>query len=223
VFAIFIFTELSSVISPSMEQVAMRPPQAGAKNRQKRLQHNIKVIGNLQERRNMRLVDYSHQMLHASDPIAEPSETAKPVAKTSVFLRWLPGLFLVAMILASVLLGSPNKARDELDWLSRLANNGDAGAQLQLGLAYRDGRYDLTPDLKTAMYWLKQSASGGNAYAENALGSAYAKGQGTERDLKLAQQWWRKAVKDGDPEARLHLADTLIRAGQTQEANQLLM
>jgi TPR repeat protein len=171
----------------------------------------------------MRLVNFSHQLLHASEPILAPADAAKPKAKSAVFWRWLAGVLLIALILASALLGAPNKPRDELDWLSRLANNGDAGAQLQLGLAYRDGRYGLAPDSKTAMYWLKQSAAGGNAYAEDAIGSAYANGQGTEQDLKLARQWWRKAVKDGDPEARVHLADALIRAGRTQEANQLLM
>ena len=126
-------------------------------------------------------------------------------------------------VVASVVFGTHAKPRDELDWLSRLANNGDAGAQLQLGLAYRDGHYGLTPDAKTGLYWLKQSAAGGNAYAEDAIGSAYAKGEGTEKDVRQAEQWWRKAIKDGDSDARMHLANALIKAGQTKEANQLLM
>jgi hypothetical protein len=182
----------------------------------------------------MKLVNDSVQMLHASD-LAAPDVTSVPnvttksgvttekLPGTSWLLRWLPLMVVVAAVAAAGLLGSPNKPRDELDWLSQLANNGDAGAQLQLGLAYRDGRYGLTPDAKTGLYWLKQSANAGNAYAEDAIGSAYAKGQGTARDEKQAEQWWRKAIKDGNPNARMHLADALIKSGQTREGNQLFM
>lgn len=171
----------------------------------------------------MQLVNYSLQMLHASDPAIAPGETAGFSLAKPRWLRWIPLVLVVAAVVAAWLLGQPNKPWDELDWLSRLANSGDAGAQLQLGLAYRDGRYGLTPDAKTGLYWLKQSAAGGNAYAEDAIGSAYAKGQGTVRDEKQAEQWWRKAIKDGDANARMHLADALIKSGQTQQGNRLFM
>jgi TPR repeat protein len=171
----------------------------------------------------MQLVNYSQQMLHASEPVIVPTETAKPAKKPNKLSMGLPVALLGAAVLASSLIGTANKPHDELDWLSRLANNGDAGAQLQLGLAYRDGRYGLTPDAKTGWSWLQRSAASGNAYAEDAIGSAYSKGQGTQRDMKQAEQWWRKAIKDGDRDARMHLAEALLRAGQTQEANQLLM
>ena len=69
--------------------------------------------------------------------------------------------------------------------------------------------------------WAWRIAMGANA--EDAIGSAYSKGQGTQRDMQQAEQWWRKAIKDGDRDARMHLADALLQAGQTQEANQLLM
>ena len=171
----------------------------------------------------MQIVNCSHQMLHASEPVIAPTETANPAEKPNKLLLWLPAALLGAAVLASSVMGTANKPRDELDWLSRLANNGDAGAQLQLGLAYRDGRYGLAADAKTGLYWLQRSAAGGNAYAEDAIGSAYSKGQGTQRDMQQAEQWWRKAIKDGDRDARMHLADALLQAGQTQEANQLLM
>jgi TPR repeat protein len=171
----------------------------------------------------MKLVNDSLQMLHISDSSIVPGATTGTLPGTSRVLRWLPLMLVVTAVAAAGLLGSPNKSRDELDWLSQLANNGDAGAQLQLGLAYRDGRYGLTPDAKTGLYWLKQSANAGNAYAEDAIGSAYAKGQGTTRDEKQAEQWWRKAIKDGNANARIHLADALIKSGQTREGNRLFM
>jgi len=45
-------------------------------------------------------------------------------------------------------------ANRELAWLSHLAETGNTGAQLQLGLAYREGRYGVTPDAQTSLRWL---------------------------------------------------------------------
>jgi TPR repeat protein len=169
----------------------------------------------------MQIVNFPQHLVRASKPNTKPSEPI--MSPANIIETWLPGVLLVVAIVASILLGTPNKSSDELDWLSRLANNGDGGAQLQLGLAYRDGQYGLTPDAKTGLYWLKQSAAGGNAYAEDAIGTAYAKGQGTAQNTKLAVQWWRKALKDGDREARVHLAGALIHDGKDKEAYRLLM
>lgn len=61
--------------------------------------------------------------------------------------------------------GAGTPARQEVNWLTHLAEGGDVGAQLQLGLAYREGRYGLTPDQRAARQWLHAAASNGNAYA----------------------------------------------------------
>lgn len=171
----------------------------------------------------MRLVNHFNQMLQASDgpAIVSNSETGTP--GSAPLWRWSLVTLLATITIASVLAGTPNTGRDEVDWLSRLANSGDDGAQLQLGLAYRDGRYGLTPDAGTGLYWLKKSAAGGNAFAEKEIGSAYASGQGAQKSVQLALQWYRKAMRDGDKDARVLLADMLIRSGQTSEANRLLM
>jgi len=143
-------------------------------------------------------------------------------ASTSKFLRGLPAGLLIIAVAAAALLGSANKPGDELDWLSRLAAEGNSGAQLQLGLAYRDGRYGLTPDAKTGFYWLDKAAEAGNPYAEDAVAKAYAQGQGTERDLKAARQWWEQAIAQGDKEARLHLGEELLQEGQVNQAERYL-
>ena len=139
-------------------------------------------------------------------------------AANSKFLRWLPGVLFIAAVAAALLLGSVNKPGDELDWLNRLAEQGNSGAQVQLGIAYRDGLYGLTPDAKTGFYWLDKAAHEGNPYAEDAVGSAYAKGQGTEKDLKAAEQWWLQAIKHGNKEARLHLGEEFLQEGQVKQA-----
>lgn len=172
---------------------------------------------------NSRLVNHSQHLLQAADSIAASNESADSTARANHLISWLPGILLILAIAVISILGSPTKPGTELDWLNQLANKGDAGAELQLGLAYRDGRYGLTPDAKTALYWLTQSANSGNAFAEDALGTAYANGQGTTPNIQSAEQWWRKAIRDGDHNAKVHLANALFKSGHTQEADQLIM
>lgn len=171
----------------------------------------------------MKLVNNFNQMLHAADATAVSAENGNNTRKSLAIWRWAPVAVVATVVILAAALGAPNKGRNEVDWLSRLANAGDDGAQLQLGLAYRDGRYGLKPDAKTGLYWLKRSAAGGNAYAEKAIGSAYANGQGIHQSIQLAEQWYRKAIRDGDRNARVLLADMLIKSGQTGDANRLLM
>ncbi|MEJ2529364.1 MAG: hypothetical protein P8Z39_04600, partial [Gammaproteobacteria bacterium] len=58
--------------------------------------------------------------------------------------------------------------------------------------------------------------------AEDAVGKAYATGRGIAQDTAIAEQWWRKSMQHGDREARIHLADTLIKTGHISEGNALL-
>ena len=161
----------------------------------------------------MQSINFPNDMSHHDDMANDAS---------GKLLRWLPGVVLIVAVAAAALLGSSNKPGDELDWLSRLASEGNSGAQLQLGLAYRDGLYGLSADAKTGLYWLELSAQAGNPYAEDAVGSAYAKGQGTEKDLQAAKQWWLQAVKHGNKEARLHLGEELLQEGQVNQAETFL-
>ncbi len=136
--------------------------------------------------------------------------------------QWLLGTMLATAALAVIVLGSAVSADDEIGWLNRLAESGDEAAQLQIGLAYRDGRYGLTPDVTKEMYWIKRSAEHGNAYAEDALAGMYAEGRGTEKDIASAMIWWKKAMHDGYQDARIHMSESLIKTGHTKEAEALM-
>lgn len=98
-------------------------------------------------------------------------------------------------------------ARREVAWLNRLARGGDSGAQLQLGLAYREGRYGLSPDPRTALHWLQASANGGSAYAADLVANAYDRGQGVPRDRALARHWWQLAADGGNADAQARLGE----------------
>jgi len=104
-------------------------------------------------------------------------------------------------------------AQREIAWLEQLAGSGNAGAQLQLGLAYRDGRYDLERDPRTSLHWLTAAGRAGNAYAADLAGNAYAAGQGTPHDTRQALHWWQVAATAGNADAQTRLGESLLAAG----------
>jgi TPR repeat protein len=135
-------------------------------------------------------------------------------------MRWLPIAVAVGTLAVAVSLARHTPPLQDADWLARLANSGDTGAQLELGLAYRDGRDGLTADPQTALYWLQRAAHGGNAYAADQLANAYAQGNGTAADPELAQQWWQTAADGGNADTKRHLGQD--RPGVLQAVLSLL-
>ena len=105
----------------------------------------------------------------------------------------------------------------ELGWLNQLAQSGDAGAQLQLGLAYREGRYGLTPDAQLSRHWLSESARGGNAYAAEQVASSLT-ASGKQDAQEQAVQWWQLGARGGNADAEVHLAEFEIHKGQDRQA-----
>lgn len=141
-------------------------------------------------------------------------------------LRWFPALAL-ALVLASVLgasylLGKAEKPADDVTLLTRMASRGNTGAEIQLGMAYQSGQYGLEKNASTAFAWLKRAADLGDAYAEELVANAYAKGLGVEQDKGQAEKWWRKAIQDGNEDARLQLGEALVQQGHLREAKQFL-
>ena len=163
------------------------------------------------------------QLASNPDAIANghrPQDT--PPSHHYSFKQWWPALIpLIAIVIVGVL-GTADKPAEDINWLSRLASEGDSGAQLQVGLAYRNGRYGLTADAEKGLYWLKLAAENGNAYAEDTVATMYATGSGTPKDPAQAIIWWRKSMQDGDNEARLHLGEALLKSGDVQQAESLL-
>ena len=62
-----------------------------------------------------------------------------------------------------------------------LAEQGDAGAQYNLGVMYYHGR-GVPQDYKTAMKWYRLAAEQGDADAQFNLGVIYGKGEGVPQD-----------------------------------------
>jgi len=92
----------------------------------------------------------------------------------------------------------PKEANAGLERLSssfrKLADQGDAAAQLRLGSCYEFGE-GATQDMARAAEWYQKSAKQGNAAAQFRLGSHYAAGVGVGQDRGRAVEWYEKSAE----------------------------
>ncbi len=86
-----------------------------------------------------------------------------------------------------------------------LAEQGDAMAQLILGVMYHFGEEGVPQDYKTALKWYRLAAEQGHAKAQNNLGVMYDNGEGVPQDDKIALKWYRLAAEQGIAEAQYNL------------------
>ena len=89
--------------------------------------------------------------------------------------------------------------------LQQQAEQGDAEAQVHLGLKYRAGR-DVSRDYGKARKWFRKAADQGNAEAQNNLGLMYDHGRGVDRDFVEARKWYIQAAEQGHANAQYNLA-----------------
>ncbi|MGU9956133.1 MAG: tetratricopeptide repeat protein [Arenicellales bacterium WSBS_2016_MAG_OTU3] len=82
-----------------------------------------------------------------------------------------------------------------MQWYSKAAEQGDAGAQFSLGWMYASGQ-GVTQDYKAAVQWFSKAAQQGHASAQNKLGVMYAIGQGVAQDTIRAHMWANLAASN---------------------------
>ena len=85
-----------------------------------------------------------------------------------------------------------------------LAEQGDASAQLNLGIMFDQGQ-GVTQDYAAAAAWFRMAAEQGEAKAQFNLGVMYSNGQGVPQDYAAAVSWWRKAADQGAADAQFNL------------------
>ena len=66
-----------------------------------------------------------------------------------------------------------------------LAEEGDATAQMKVGLAF-----DKEENYEEAVLWYRKAAEQGVSEAQNNLGVMYKDGQGVKQDFKEAARWF---------------------------------
>jgi TPR repeat protein/serine/threonine protein kinase len=86
------------------------------------------------------------------------------------------------------------------------AAQGDARAQCNLGVCYKDGR-GVMQDQAQAIHWYRLAAEQGHAAAQFNLGACYHHGAGIAQNLGQAVGWYRLAAEQDYPHAQFQLAD----------------
>ncbi len=135
---------------------------------------------------------------------------------------------VVVLVAAPACTDSGQEAYDRGDYATALkewrplAEQGDAEAQYNLGIMYREGHGVLQDD-KEAVRWYRLAAEQGYAKAQSSLGLMYANGRGVPRDYVQAHLWANLAAAQGHELARIN-RDRLTKqmtAAQLAEAQRL--
>lgn len=80
----------------------------------------------------------------------------------------------------------------DFDQTQRLANQGDAIAQFDLGEIYEDGN-GVNQDYAKAFEWYQKAANQGDARAQFKLGAMYEKGEGVRQNIVAAKEYFGRA------------------------------
>lgn len=102
--------------------------------------------------------------------------------------------------------------------LKRLAEQGYAPAQNDLGKLFESGDIGLTKDLSTARLWTERAAKSGMGEAMHRMGLYHYYGQGGAQNPVLAAQWFRRAAERGMLDSQYNLAQ-LYETGLGVTAN----
>ena len=129
-------------------------------------------------------------------------------------VRWRKGAEGVdaqfaVMLGCAYLFGHCRLAKDAsaaASWFTRAADLGDADAQFNLGVAYRDGE-GVERDHAEALRRFRQAAEQGRSEVQSAIGFAYYNGRGVPVDFERAAHYWRLGAKGGNAYAMAALGE----------------
>ena len=82
---------------------------------------------------------------------------------------------------------------DPIYTLCKKAKQGDADAQLSVGISYLEGR-GVKKDIEEGLKWVKKAAEQNSDIAQVALGNFYYLGVDTHKDIDKAIIWFEKAA-----------------------------
>ena len=162
-----------------------------------------------------------------------PPPMKKPKKKIKIIIWSVVGVLLLAGAITGVLLlgkGKTSKFIDDYDdeedtemvdtdsektyvstddpvysdELVEFAENGNADAQFDLGLCYKNG-FGVAEDMNEAVRWFRKAAGQEHAYAQNELGVCYYLGEGVAKDFEKALEWFRKAAEQDNEIAEYNL------------------
>lgn len=98
---------------------------------------------------------------------------------------------------------------DDLKFLQKQADAGDASAQSALGDVYDDG-LGVPQDRAAAMKWKRKAADQNREEAQSAVGFFYFHSVGVKQNFEEAAKWFTKAADNGYVPAEIQLADMYV-------------
>jgi TPR repeat protein len=101
--------------------------------------------------------------------------------------------------------------------MRKAAEQGQSGAQYNLGFAYFTGA-GVPQNDSEAVTWFRKAAEQGSAKAQMNLGRMYEAGRGISRDTVEAYMWFSLSTAAGNDEARSKLSDLVKRMTPAQIA-----
>ncbi len=107
--------------------------------------------------------------------------------------------------------------RTAMNCFARLAQQGSAEAQYQMGQMMFNGR-GTTKNIYGAYPWFEKAAKQGHMKSQAFLGYMHANGVGAKKDEKRAVIYYTKAAKQGDAAAQNNLGN-MLRAGRGWKAD----
>lgn len=118
--------------------------------------------------------------------------------------------FTLTSARADVLLGKEAYAiadyQQALRHFTEPAAQGDAEAQLYMGLMYRGGE-GVDVDHRQAVEWYRRAAEQGHPRAQTNLAISYALGRGVVQDWQQARDWYLRAARQGYTDAQVRLGE----------------
>ena len=112
--------------------------------------------------------------------------------------------FLVALMYINGR-GVPRNDAEGVNWLLKASNQGHTQSQYYLALFYKNGWGMEKEDNEQSLKWLMSAAEQGQANAQYLLGSLYENGEQVNKDIKLAEKWYREAAKNKNTAAEISL------------------
>jgi hypothetical protein len=119
-----------------------------------------------------------------------------------LFLGFFAGVDQAMVPIVSAGLDEAKAAYEKGDYVDafgefkKLAEQGNAEAQWNLGVMYHEGQ-GMAPDYAEAAKWTRKAAEQGIADAQYNLGVMYYNGTGVPQDYGEAGQWFYKAAEQG--------------------------
>jgi TPR repeat protein len=104
---------------------------------------------------------------------------------------------------------------EAVKWYRLAAEQGDAGAQLSLGVMYDNGEGVAKNDAE-AVKWYRKAAEQGHAMAQSTLGTRYMNGEGIAENYVLGHMWMNLSRAQGNKTASENMKILVSRMTEEQ-------